>query len=101
MVFLCFNALNKTLESLFIRALPMDTVTRFVFEVLHVVVLIAFVVELSDMLSRMVFGVSLFKRRTEVENKIADTDEVESLLKRAKLQSIGAKMKSLLLGPRR
>ena len=101
MVFLCFGALSKTLESLFIRALPMDTVTRFVFDVLHVVVLVAFVLEAFNMLCKMVFGVSLFKRRRNAENEIADTDEDESLLKEANLQTIGAKMKSLLLGLRR
>lgn len=101
MVFVCFNALNKTFESLFIHVLPMDTVTRVFFEVVHVVLLVSLVVEVFDMLCRSVFGVSLFKRRTEAENEIADTDDVESLLRRAKLRAIGDKMKSLLPGPRR
>lgn len=101
MVYLCFCALSKTLESLFIRALPMDAVTRSVFDVLHVIVLVAFVLETFDMLCKMVFDVSLFKRRRNVENEIADTDEDESLLKEANPQTIGAKMKSLLLGLRR
>jgi len=79
----------------------MDAVTRSVFDVLHVIVLVAFVLETFDMLCKMVFDVSLFKRRRNVENEIADTDEDESLLKEANPQTIGAKMKSLLLGLRR
>lgn len=101
MVYLCFSALSKTLESLFIRALPMDTVTRSVFDVLHVIVLVAVVLEAFDMLCKMVFGVSLFKRRRNAENEIADTDEDESLLREVNQQTIGAKMKSVLLGLRR
>jgi hypothetical protein len=79
MVYLCFNALSKTAESLFIRWLPMDMATRYVFEALHILVLAAMFIETVNMLWKKVFGVPLFESKMG-ENKI---DDAESLLLKA------------------
>jgi hypothetical protein len=94
MLYICFGALSKTCEALFIGFLPMDPYTRAVFVALHFLALAAFCIDVINFLCESLFGISLYRHRDQSEGKPIG-DERRSILDQVDLRQVLSKAKAL------
>ena len=100
MFYLCFGAATKTFERWVISLLPMDPYTRIVFTVLESLILLAFSLEVINLIYESLFDKPLLPRQKRTRSGFSGR-KPRLLSNNVNLQKLFGKAKLLLRGRNR